>query len=58
MVENVHEGDDKDSLHKHKHHVSPQIPSQTSKVVATNSQETLIPWSRWIQNGQQPMCCV
>jgi hypothetical protein len=26
MVEKVHEGDD-DSLHEHKHHMNPQIPS-------------------------------
>jgi hypothetical protein len=45
MVEEVHEGDDEDSLHEHKHHMSPQIPSQTSKVTATNSHETLTPWS-------------
>jgi hypothetical protein len=45
MVEEVHEGDDEDSLHEHKHHMSPQVPSQTSKVVATNSHKTLTPWS-------------
>jgi hypothetical protein len=27
MVEEVHEGDDEDSLHEHKHHKNPQIPS-------------------------------
>jgi len=43
MVENVHEGDDEDFLHEHKHHTSPQIPSRTSKVEATNSQKTLTP---------------
>jgi hypothetical protein len=44
VVEEVHEGDDEDFLHKHKHHMSPQIPSQISKVVAINSHETLTPW--------------
>jgi hypothetical protein len=44
MVEEVHEGDDEDSLHEHKHHMSPQIPSQTSKIAATNNHETLIQW--------------
>jgi len=58
MAEKVHEGNDKGFLHEHKHHMSPQIRSQTSKVVATNSHETLIPWFCYIQNGQQPMCCV
>jgi hypothetical protein len=43
MVENVHEGDDEDSLHEDKHHMSPQIPSRTSKVVVTNSENTLTP---------------
>jgi hypothetical protein len=28
MVEEVHEGSDKDYLHEHKHHMSSQIPSQ------------------------------
>jgi hypothetical protein len=27
MAEKVYEGDDKDSLHKQKHHMNPQIPS-------------------------------
>jgi hypothetical protein len=45
MVEKIHEGNDEDSLHEHKHHMNPQILSQTSKVMATNSHETLIPWS-------------
>jgi hypothetical protein len=45
MVEKVHEGDDEDSLQKHKHHMSPQIPSQTSKIAVTNSHETLTPCS-------------
>ncbi len=40
MVEKVHEGDDKDSLHEHKYHKNPQILSGTSKVVATNSHKT------------------
>jgi hypothetical protein len=51
MVEEIHESDDKDFLHEHKHHMNPQILSQTSKVAATNSHKTLIPWSHWIQNG-------
>jgi hypothetical protein len=45
MDENFHEGDDKDFLHEHKHHMSPQILSQSFKVVATNNHETLTPWS-------------
>ncbi len=45
MVEEVHEGDDEDSLHEHKHHMNPQILSQTSKVATINSHKTLIPWS-------------
>jgi hypothetical protein len=44
MAEEVHEGDDEDSLHEHKHHMSSQILSQTSKVEATNSHKTPIPW--------------
>jgi hypothetical protein len=51
MAEEVHEGDDKDFLHEHKHHKSPQMPSWTSKIEATNSHKTLIPWSYWIQIG-------
>jgi hypothetical protein len=58
MTKEVHEGDDENYLHKHKHHMTPQIPSWTSKVVANNNYETLIPWSYWIQNGQQPKCHV
>jgi hypothetical protein len=27
MAKKVHECDDKDFLHEHKHHISPQIPS-------------------------------
>jgi hypothetical protein len=45
MAKEVHEGNDKDSLHEHKHHMSSQIPSQTSKIVTTNNHETLTPWS-------------
>jgi hypothetical protein len=44
MVEKVHEGSDKDYLHKHKHHNNPQIPSRTSKAMATNNHEIIIPW--------------
>ncbi len=40
MVEEVHEGDDKDFLHEHKHHKNPQIISRTFKVVATNNHKT------------------
>jgi hypothetical protein len=58
MVEEVYEGNDEDSLYEHKHHMNPQILSQTSKVTATNNHETLTPWFCWIQNAQQPMCCV
>jgi hypothetical protein len=53
MAKKIHEGDDEGSLHEHKHHMNPQILSWTSKVMATNSHETLIPWSYWIQNGQK-----
>jgi hypothetical protein len=45
MAEEIPEGNDEDSLHEHKHHMNPQIPSQTSKVVVTNIHKTLIPWS-------------
>jgi hypothetical protein len=45
MAEKVHEGSDEDYLHKHKHHMISQVPSRTSKVMATNSHETLTPWS-------------
>jgi hypothetical protein len=27
MTKEVHEGDDENYLHKHKHHMTPQIPS-------------------------------
>jgi hypothetical protein len=53
MVEGDHEGDDKDSLLEHKHHKIQQPPSHTSKTMATNNLETLIPWYFWIQNGLQ-----
>jgi hypothetical protein len=49
----VHVGDDKDFLFMHKNHMTPQIPSCISKVVATNNFERLIPWSWLIQNGLQ-----
>jgi hypothetical protein len=45
VAKEVHGGDEEDYLHKHKHHMSPQIPSQTSKTMTTNSHKTLIPWS-------------
>ncbi len=45
MVEKDHEGDDEDFLLEHKYHKIRQTPSHTSKVVATNNFETLIPWS-------------
>jgi len=45
MVEEVHEVNDEDFLQEHKHHKNPQILSQTSKIVATNSHETPTPWS-------------
>jgi hypothetical protein len=44
MVEKDHEGNDKDSLFKHKHCKIQQTPSHISKVVATNNLETLTPW--------------
>ncbi len=40
MVEGDHEGDDEDSLFKHKHHKIQQTPSHISKVVAINNLET------------------
>jgi len=40
MAKKVHEGDDEDYLHNHKHHMTPQIPSRTSKLVAINIHET------------------
>jgi hypothetical protein len=45
MVEGDHEGDDKDSLFKHKHCKIQQIPFHTSTIVATNNLETVTPWS-------------
>jgi hypothetical protein len=45
MAKEFHDGNDENSLHEHKHHMSPKIPSQTSKIAATNSHETLTPWS-------------
>jgi hypothetical protein len=45
MAKEVHEGNGEDYLHKHKHHMISQVASRTSKVMATNSHETLIPWS-------------
>jgi hypothetical protein len=45
MVEGDHEGDDEDFLLKHKLCEIQQIPSHTSKVMATNNLETLTPWS-------------
>jgi hypothetical protein len=45
MVERDHEGDDENSLLEHKHHKSQQTLLDTSKTVATNSFETLSPWS-------------
>ncbi len=41
MVERNHEGDDEDYLFKHKHYKIQQIPSHTSKVMATNNFKTL-----------------
>jgi hypothetical protein len=49
----VHVGDNKIFLFVHKNHMTPQIPSCISKVVATNNFERLIPWSWLIQNGLQ-----
>jgi len=45
MAEKIHDGDNKDFLHEHKHHMNLQILSRTSKIAATNSDETLTPWS-------------
>ncbi len=44
MVEEIHEGNDKDFLQEHKHHKNPQILSQTSKVAATNNHKTPTLW--------------
>jgi hypothetical protein len=41
MVERNHEGDDEDSLFKHKHYKIQQTPSHTSKVMAINNFKTL-----------------
>jgi hypothetical protein len=43
MVEGDHEGGHIDFLFKHKHHKIQQMPSHTSKDVATNNLETLTP---------------
>ncbi len=45
MFEGDHEGNDEDSLIKHKYHKIQQTPSCTSKVMATNNFKTLTPWS-------------
>jgi hypothetical protein len=42
MVERNHEGDDKDSLFKHKHRKIQQTPSYTSKAMAINNFKILI----------------
>jgi len=57
LCDGDHEGNDEDSLFKHKHYKIQQTPSHTSKVVATNNLKTLTPWSCWIQNGLQPKHC-
>jgi len=44
MVEGDHEGGHIDFLFEHKHHKIQQMPSHTSKDVATNNLETLTPW--------------
>jgi hypothetical protein len=44
MVQGDHGGNDKDSLFEHKHRKIQQVLSHTSKVVATNNLEILIPW--------------
>jgi hypothetical protein len=45
MVEGDHESDDEDFLLKHKHRKIGQTFSHTSKTMAINNLETLIPWS-------------
>jgi hypothetical protein len=45
MVEKNREGNDKDSLFEQKHYKIQQTFSHTSKAMATNSLETLTPWS-------------
>ncbi len=49
MVEGSHEGDDEDSLFKHKHRKIRQTTSHISKIMATNNLKTLTPWSCYIQ---------
>jgi hypothetical protein len=51
LVERNHEGDDENYLFEHKHYKIRQIPSHTSKIVATNNFKTLTSWSCSIQNG-------
>jgi hypothetical protein len=45
MVEGDHEGNENDFVFNHKHHKIRQTPPHTSKTMATNNLETLIPWS-------------
>jgi hypothetical protein len=45
MVEGDHEGDDENSLFKHKHHKIRQTPSHTFKDMAINNLKTLTPLS-------------
>jgi hypothetical protein len=45
MVERDYEGDDKDSLFKHKHRKIQQTPSHLSKVMGINNLKTQTPWS-------------
>jgi hypothetical protein len=48
--EGNHESDYEDFLFEHKHRKIRQIFLHTSKTMAINNLETLIPWSRWIQD--------
>jgi len=45
MVEGDHDGNDENSLLKHKHRKIRQILSHMFKTMATNNFETLTPWS-------------
>jgi hypothetical protein len=45
MVEGDHENYEEDFLFEHKHHNIRQPFSHSSKTMATNNLETLIPWS-------------
>jgi hypothetical protein len=45
ITRGVHVGDAKVFLLVHKHHMTLQIPSHSSKTMATNNLKKLVPWS-------------